>query len=163
LEAEMKRYDSDPFELAQADVRQAALVAEPSDFSRADLVFYGVDHSGPSYEAWIFLNNPDATFDTPPDVELGYAGRLNVFGHGGCYGEAGHCEVRDRFSDEFDVRGEHPLTPFTIAVDVTEAVRRLGTSEITVTVIPRVASGKGPRTTDTLSFDHLRIVTYDHQ
>lgn len=162
----MNRYDSDPFVLDQVDLRQAARVAQSADatdFSRADLVFYGVDHSGPSYEAWIFLNNPDATFETPPDVERGYAGRLNVFGHGGCYGEAGHCEVKDRFSDEFDVRGEHPLAPFTIAVDVTEAMRRLGTSEITVTVIPRTASSRGPRPTDTLQFDHLRIVTYDRE
>ena len=30
------------------------------DLSRADLVFYGVDHSGPSYEARVFINNPAA-------------------------------------------------------------------------------------------------------
>src|SRR5262245_49035451 len=99
----MDRFDSDPFVMKQADDERLALAAPSPDvasgFSRADLVFYGVDHSGPSYEAWIFLNNPEATLDTPAEPAQGYAGRFTVFGHGGCYGEAGHCDVADRLSD----------------------------------------------------------------
>jgi hypothetical protein len=33
-------------------------------FVRADLVFDGVDHSGPSFEARIFINNPKADATT---------------------------------------------------------------------------------------------------
>ena len=161
----MNRYDSDPFVLVQADDRRLALV-EPaarveSGFNRADLVFYGVDHSGPSYEAFIYLNNPEATIDTPADAKHGYAGRFTVFGHAGCVGEAGHCEVNDRFTDEYDVRDQHPLMPATIAVEITDALRRIDTDHVTVTVIPRVPGRRGPRNTDTLVFDHLRLVTYD--
>ena len=161
----MNRYDSDPFVLVQADERRLALVEPAPDvesgFRRADLVFYGVDHSGPSYEAFIYLNNPDATIETPADAAHGYAGRFTIFGHAGCVGDAGHCEVNDRFTDDFDVRDQHPLLPATIAVEVTDALRRVGSDSVKVTVIPRVPSRRGPRPTDTLHFDHLRLVTYD--
>ena len=60
---------------------------------RADLVFSGVDHSQTSYEVRVFLNNPTADASTPRTAEHGYAGRFVVFGHGGCFGDEGHCEV----------------------------------------------------------------------
>ena len=56
-------------------------------FSRADLIFYGVDHSGGSYEGRVFLNAPqrlarDADIDHPS-----YVGSFHVFGHIGCAGD----------------------------------------------------------------------------
>ena len=45
-----------------------------------------------SYEARVFLNNPAATLETPLEPGEGYAGSFNVFGHGACYGEEGHCD-----------------------------------------------------------------------
>ncbi len=41
-------------------------------FNRADLNFYGVDHSGYSYEARIFFNNPKATAKRlrPPEMAM---------------------------------------------------------------------------------------------
>ena len=39
-------------------------------FDRADLVFYGVDHSGPSFEARVFLNQPDADASDRPRRSL---------------------------------------------------------------------------------------------
>ena len=62
-------------------------------FNRADLEFYGVDLSGPSYKARVFINNPKANSKTPTSIKNGYAGAFHVFGHGGCYGDWGHCEV----------------------------------------------------------------------
>lgn len=59
------------------------------DITRADLVFYEVP--GPSYEAEVFLDNPKADADTPRELDSGYAGSFAVFGHGGCYGDEGHC------------------------------------------------------------------------
>ena len=61
--------------------------------TRADLTFYGLDHSGSSYRALIFFNNPSASASTSTDTASGYVARFAVFGHGGCFGEAGHCEV----------------------------------------------------------------------
>src|SRR5215469_8045801 len=63
-------------------------------FYRADLVFEGVDHAGATFEARVFLNNETANENTPTTGEQGYAGSFHIFGHGGCFGEAGHCEVR---------------------------------------------------------------------
>ena len=73
------------------------------ELTRADLVFYGVDHSGPTYEARVFLNNPRARdADTARDAEQGYAGSFAVFGHSGCFGAEGHCLPDQRTTDEFD-------------------------------------------------------------
>ena len=66
------------------------------DYYRADLELYGIDHSGPSYEGRVFLNNPRADENTALDIKNGYAGSYNIFGHGGCLGDLGHCDVKQR-------------------------------------------------------------------
>src|SRR5258708_2257508 len=68
----------------------------PANIARADLVLIDTEHGGHSFEARVFLNNPSANSDTPMTEEAGYAGTFHVFGHGGCFGDAGHCEVDDR-------------------------------------------------------------------
>jgi hypothetical protein len=134
-----------------ADIREGsngdALVADLSDpgdgerrrFSRADLVFTGVDHSRGSYEVRVFLNNPDAGFTTVrTDVER-YAGRFHVFGHGGCYGDVGHCDVPPPSTDPTDLRPAHPLAPMTTYVTITAALDRLLAAHErleTVTMVP---------------------------
>ena len=85
--------------------------ADRVPFSRADLMVTGVEHSGLSYEVRLFLNNPSATAATPRTAEQGYAGRDTVFGHGGCYGDEGHCEVPPQTTDPTDLRPAHPLHP----------------------------------------------------
>src|SRR5215217_7560486 len=75
-----------------ADVSFRPTSPEEGRFTRADLVFSGVDHSETSYEVRVFLNNPTADASTPRGAEHGYAGRFVVFGHGGCFGDEGHCE-----------------------------------------------------------------------
>src|ERR1700744_5231044 len=77
-------------------------------FARADVEFHGVDHSGPSYEGRVFLNTPDADATTELAAP-GYAGSFYIFGHGGCLGDVGHCDVVAR--RRFDPRPAHPLTP----------------------------------------------------
>ena len=67
----MKTFVSKPLELPRD--REA--------ITRADLVFYDVDHSGPSYRARVFLDNPSANPDTPLEPESGYVGSFTVFGH----------------------------------------------------------------------------------
>jgi tyrosinase len=139
---------------------------EGEPISRADLVFYGVDHSGASYEARVFLNNPGADENAERDSTRGYAGSFVVFGHGGCYGDEGHCLPDQRHTDAFDRRPPHPLTPYTKTVVATEAIKRAisdaGTTEITVTVVPVVAEPfEGQAVEDkSLVFSEVRLLTY---
>ena len=83
-----------------------------------DDVFAGVDHSTLSYEVRLFFNNPAATADTARTADEGYAGRFTVFGHGGCYGDEGHCDVPEPSRDPTDLRPPHPLTPLSARPDV---------------------------------------------
>jgi hypothetical protein len=95
------------------------------EFTRADLQFRGIDHSGPSYFARIFFEHPDADGSTPLTEEEGYAGSFNIFGHGGCFGELGHCDVHEApAGGVYDKRLPHPLTPQFKTVVVTDALRR---------------------------------------
>jgi tyrosinase len=108
-------------------------------FTRADVVFSDVDHSGGSYEVRLFLNNPGADGGTARDEAARYAGRFHVFGHGGCYGDAGHCDVPAPSADPTDLRPAHPLTPLTTYVTVTAALERLlagGAALESVTLVP---------------------------
>lgn len=147
----MRRFRSQPLEVP----------VDREDVTRADLVFYGVDHSGPSYEARIFLDNPRASADTPRDIEKGYAGSFTVFGHGGCYGDAGHCAPEDRTTDEFDLRPAHPLTPHTRTVTVTDALKRTSGEQVTVNVVavPRELK-ETPATTEIPAYERVRLLAY---
>jgi tyrosinase len=129
--------------------------------SRADLVFYDVDHSGVSYEARIFFNNESATHRTPMTPEDGYAGSFHVFGHGGCFGDEGHCVVGGETRDAFDVRPPHPLLGQTKTVIVTDAVARLTDPRVVISVVAAVPGARGAVAVDALSFDRLRLLIYE--
>jgi tyrosinase len=136
--------------------------AAAGEFTRADLVFYGVDHRGPSFEARVFLNAPDADVETALSLESGYAGSFVVFGHGGCYGDAGHCEVPPGPRDPFDLRPPHPMTPLTKFVEITDALQRAreAGNTIEVSVVPMRAGRLQARQVDALSFTALRLLTF---
>jgi len=111
----------------------------------------------------VFLNNPSATQETPASLSNGYAGSFYVFGHGGCYGEVGHCQVSVR--RPYDFRPNHPLTPITKTLTITHALQRAlaAKQEVFVTIVPIVKSksvnGKFD-SEDVLHFKSLEIVTY---
>jgi tyrosinase len=136
-------------------------------FTRADLLVFGVDHRDRSYEVRVFFNNPEAGPDTPRDREQGYAGRFVVFGHGGCYGDLGHCEVPTERPDPHDLRPPHALTPHTKHLDLSEALSlALSRSEqglTTVTLVPMskdpLQKDRGP-TDELFRFDGLELRTY---
>jgi hypothetical protein len=133
-----------------------------ADFTRADLRFIGVDHSGASYEGRVFLNNPKATEKTPTTAASGYAGSFYIFGHGGCFGDVGHCDVPAN-RRENDLRPPHPLTPKNINVTITDALRRQlkKGGEIHVTVVPVVmASTEKCDLKNVLKFKRYEILTY---
>lgn len=132
-------------------------------FYRADIEFHGVDHSGASFQARVFLNNPNANEETELTDTEGYAGAFNIFGHGGCFGDdQGHCDVPTE-RRPFDPRTGHALTPAIKIVIATEAVRKALalTTAPTVTVVPVITSST-PRCDleDVLKFEYFRIVTY---
>ncbi len=102
-----------------------------------------------------------------PSLENGYAGSFFIFGHGGCFGDEGHCEVgaEPRPFDPNDPRRSHPLLPVEMSVEATEALRRTVSEggDITVSVVP-VITGFTEQTDleDVLKFDlHPRIVAYE--
>jgi hypothetical protein len=135
------------------------------DISRVDLVFYGVDHAGTSYSAHVYLDRPTATVRTRRDAAHGYAGSFTVFGHGGCFGDDGHCLPGGRTVDVFDVRPPHALTPLTKTVIATDAIAPLladpEIAEVTLTLVieaPGPASRRlGPATPP---FSRVRLLTY---
>ena len=57
-----------------------------TDVYRIGIEFHGLDHSGPSYEGMVFINNSEATLKTPTTIKNGYVGSYHIFGHGGCFG-----------------------------------------------------------------------------
>lgn len=152
----MDRYDTDqPLPLSPTVLE--------GQFSAADLVFYDVDHSGPSFEALVFLNRPEADLQTPLDLDAGFAGSFVIFGHGGCFGDEGHCDVPTFYKDPFDDRPLHSLTPHTKLVDVSEALKRIGKGpdHLHVTVLAMVPGEEGPQLSDSLFFSAMRLLTYD--
>jgi hypothetical protein len=126
--------------------------------SRIDLVFYEVDHSGPSYEGRVFVGGkkpaPGAGTEHPS-----YVGSFNVFGHGRCQGEEGHCEIPSE-RDAFDLRLPHHLEPHVAILTVTDAVRALidtGKDKAVVTVAAHDGDGEP---IEALAFTRLRLITY---
>jgi tyrosinase len=102
---------------------------------RIDIEFYDVDHAGASYTGLVYVNNPDAGETTGTD-DPSYAGAFNIFGHGGCLGDPGHCDVRPR--RPFDPRPAHPLSKARKVVTVNDRGRRSiqQAETVQVTVVP---------------------------
>ena len=100
-----------------------------SDFERADIVFEGVEQAGGSFEARVFLNNPEADASTPKTPEHGYAGSFHVYGYGRYPGEPGP--------------PGSPTAPMTRYVTATDAVRAaMGKGGVTVTTVAVGSGGK---------------------
>jgi tyrosinase len=148
----MDLYVSEPIEIPGA---------ERDDFSRADLIFEKVDHSGESFTARVFIDNPDADEHTPQELEQGYAGSFTIFGHGGCAGDEGHCDIPEDQSDPEDQRLLHPLTPHTKVVRITEALKRAPGPEVRITVVPVLPGESAPQREDVLFFDGIQLTIYD--
>jgi hypothetical protein len=110
----------------------------------------------------VYVNNANANANTQPTETNGYAGSFYIFGHGGCFGDAGHCDIHPK-QDDFDPRPSHPLEPIKKVVVATEAIKMAaaGTSEISVTVVPVILSWtEKSELTDVCKYDHINLVTY---
>ena len=127
-------------------------------FKRADLLFYGLDHSGPSYEGQVFFDARSVGAEAD-STHRAYVGSFFLFGHGGCFGDRGHCDIPTE-RDPFDLRPPHQLEPAVRILTVTDAVKALlerGIDGAKVTVNARSAD---PRSPDVLAFDTVRLATY---
>lgn len=123
-----------------------------TSFRRADLVFSGVGHARDSYEVRVFLNNRKANCETPRSREHGYAGRFVIFGHGGCFGDEGHCSLPEAVPVALQPRAQHPLSAKTVQLTVTRALEhvlersRRGLASVTMvptTKVP-IRKSRGP-------------------
>lgn len=131
---------------------------------RADLEFHNVDHAGASYEGRVYLNNPEADETTGYD-DPSYAGSFHVFGHGGCLGDPGHCEVKPRRN--YDPRPSPPLTPAKKVVIATKEIKRAAeqSNDLAITVVPSIEplpyeTIDPKHTEDPLKIGYVKVVTY---
>ena len=139
---------------------------DAKELSRADLVFYGVDHAARPTRRGVFINNPKADAETERVDEQGYAGSFAVFGHNGCFGDEGHCLPGQRATDEFDLRAPHPLRALTRTLIATDAIRRAliepAVQEVTVTVVAVTPDDGFPKAgPEPGHFDYVRLLTYE--
>jgi len=86
----------------------------------------------------VFLNNPNANASTPLD-DPSYAGYLAIFGHGGCIGGPGHCDLPPSRARQHDIRPRNHNTPRNHRVIVTKAakaaLKKSSSLQITLVVI----------------------------
>jgi hypothetical protein len=131
-------------------------------FYRVDLQFHGLDHSGPPYEGRVFINNPEADQNTPKTLENGYVGSYHIFGHGGCFGDVGHCEIRNAISP-FDYRPSHPLTPAFKRIRITDQIRKIGkdTKELVITIVPILSASSEDTSKEVVKLERISIVSYN--
>jgi hypothetical protein len=133
-------------------------------FNRIDLEIHGIFHGEASYEGRIFFNHPNADRNTPRTAENGYAGSFHIFGHGGCLGDAGHCEVNEDSREPYDFRPPHPLTPAFKRVKVTRALQEIAktSKEVVITIVPVVtAANELCDTENVFRCEQMRFVSYD--
>jgi hypothetical protein len=131
-------------------------------YKRADLELHGVDHTSPSYEGRVFLNNPDADETTERTEENGYLGAFHVFGKAGCWGEEGHCDEpvgRRRYD-----RRRNPTRYAKVRLTLPDNLRELVSQregELTLSIVAAVPE-RQPREAEAqaLRFKRLSIITY---
>jgi hypothetical protein len=137
-----------------------------NDFRRADIEIHNVDHSGPSYEGRVFLNNPDADESTELTESNGYVGSYHIFGHGGCVGNLGHCDILPE-RRSYDKRPRQDLRPQYKRIIITDMLKKTGenTDKFTITIVPVLY--ENDITSDVrnekhiVKFDKIGIITYD--
>src|SRR5215217_7775530 len=120
---------------------------------RADLVFRGVEQAGPSFEARVFLNNPDADESTAKTPETGYAGSFHVYG----YGEPAPPAIAEARAKQAE--GREPVAPIEKrlhAEDSALGAALRGSDELIITVVPVPADpgGAAPER----PFEHVDVV-----
>jgi len=94
---------------------------------RAEIRLHRVQIAQRGANIRIFLNQPDATADTPLEGNEHYVGKFFTF-TGFCYGGPGHCDVPAETRRPYDHRMHHHKTPGNLRFDATEVVKKLRTN-----------------------------------
>lgn len=104
---------------------------------KVELRLHQVDQPQYSYAMRVFINQPDATIETPIHENPHYAGYMSFFGHGDCIGGPGHCDPPDDRRRTHDIRVRHHNAPGNFRLDITEAVNRFKgeSDEINITIV----------------------------
>jgi tyrosinase len=127
-------------------------------FERADLIFYGIDHSGPSFEAQVFLD-PRGVGRGADKSHRAFVGSFFILGHGGCFGDIGHCDIPTE-RDPFDLRPPHQLEPAVRILTVTDAVKALLGRNAEAAKVTAIAHTSKRKPADVLAFETVRLATY---
>lgn len=125
----------------------------------AHLELEGVRHDGPSFVFYVFLG---VEGELPADANRehpSFAAAATVFAHGDCWGAQGHCDWKVERTSPFDRRPEHDLTPLSLTLDVTKALRDLGDVDHVVATI-HAARPSDREATDVLRFERLSLHAY---
>lgn len=151
---QLKIYHSNPIKL---DINKC------SEFYRADIEFHGIGHGTESYTGHVFLNNQEANLNTPKTLENSYVGSYHIFGHGGCFGDVGHCDIIKK-DEKHDFRADHPLTRGFKRLIITEQLKVLGkqSKEFTVTIVPVIKIDKNTMDIkEIVEVEKISLVTYE--
>ena len=151
---QLKIYQSNPIKL---DINKC------SEFYRADIEFHGIGHGTESYTGHVFLNNQEANLNTPKTLENNYVGSYHIFGHGGCFGDVGHCDIIKK-DEKYDFRADHPLTRGFKRLIITEQLKILGkqSKEFTVTIVPVIKLDKNTMDIkEIVEVEKISLVTYE--
>ncbi len=111
-----------------------------------------------SYEGQVFID-PRSVGKTADQSHRAYVGSFYVFGHNGCFGEAGHCDI-PKEHDPFDLRPPHHLEPATRIVTATEAVKKLIERDVDAAKVTVVAVTEGRASAKVLAFEKVRLIAY---
>jgi hypothetical protein len=143
-----RRYDAPERSMPGARfVSSPISLSGPRDAPRYDIVLEGVEQAGASFEARVFLNNPQADASTPLTRDAGYVGSFHVYGYG-----------HERQPDH-PRPGEASL-PMKRRVAATDAVRAAVAAgpTMTVTVVAVMPPGVADRFPDPLPIRAVEIV-----
>ena len=103
---------------------------------KVELRLHQVDQPEYSFGIRVFLNQSDASLDTPLKDNPYYAGYTSFFGHGDCIGGPGHCDPPATDKRGNDIRARHHNAPGNIRLDITDAFNRLKDAEqIDITLV----------------------------
>jgi hypothetical protein len=132
--------------------------SEENDFYHIDIEFYGVDVSGPSYQGRVYVNNPDANENTPLDEKNRNVGSYYIFGHYGCFGDEGHCELPTR--RPYDSRSKIDVKPCYKSIEATKVLKKYIQSgkEIVLTIVPLISKAGRKTEIDTKDVVHIQRI-----
>jgi hypothetical protein len=145
----MQRWRSEPLPLG-VDVAAT---------TRIDLEFAGVRRNEGSFTLLVFINAQEDLPASAGREHPSFAAGYSVFAQAGCWGDAGHCDWERGPVHEFDVRPPHHLQPFTLVLEVTDAVRALGNPDA-LTLDVHAARTADPDARDVFRFESVTALAY---